>query len=212
MAVPTIYSKLLHEAEKFDVNTRESLKDLLTKVRLMVSGSMALTDSIFNDWNKLTGHVLLERYGMTETGMILSNPLIGTRRPGWVGKPLSGVQVKSVDSELRVKGPAVFQEYFENIKATQESFDEEGYFKTGDIVEVDDRTGDYKILGRSSVDIIKSAGYKLSALDIERELMENPDILEVSILGLQDEEYGQIIGMIYKSKNDQDIKLEDLQS
>ncbi|CAG9320348.1 unnamed protein product [Blepharisma stoltei] len=211
MAVPTIYSKLLNEWENFDDTAKAQLRNSLKKFRLMVSGSMALTDFVFNQWKNITGHTLLERYGMSETGMILSNPLNGLRRPGWVGKPLPGVEVKTTDGELLVRGPAIFKEYFDNPKATSESFDSEKYFKTGDIVEIDTETQYYKILGRASADIIKSGGFKISALDIERELMEHPNIAEVSIVGVPDEEYGQIIGMIYKSKNNVEFKLEELQ-
>jgi malonyl-CoA/methylmalonyl-CoA synthetase len=127
---------------------------------------MALPEPLFYSWEEFTGHRLLERYGMTEIGMALSNPLHGNRRPGFVGFPLPNVQARIVDDELRIKGPAVFKDYYGNEKATKETFDEEGWFKTGDNAMMDPKTGEYKILGRSSVDIIKTGGFKVSALEL----------------------------------------------
>ena len=156
-------------------------------------GSAALPDSVFKRWQNVGGHTLLERYGMTEIGMALSNPLepVEARRPGCVGLPLPGVEVRIVEGELRVRGPAVFREYWGKPEATKSEFDEEGWFKTGDIAAFDESENAYRILGRASVDIIKSGGYKLSALDIERVLLENENIAEVAVVGLDDEEWGQ---------------------
>ena len=140
----------------------------------MVSGSAALPVSTLERWREITGHVLLERYGMTELGMALSNSL--TRRvPGHVGEPLPGVEVRLVDDagtdvadgtpgELLVRGPNVFHEYWRRPDATAESFTD-GWFRTGDVAvrEVDG----YRMLGRLSVDIIKTGGEKVSALEVE---------------------------------------------
>lgn len=199
MAVPTIYHKLLQDL-KTSANP-EKYHKACKKLRLMVSGSMALPEPLFYSWEEFTGHRLLERYGMTEIGMALSNPLHGNRRPGFVGFPLPNVEAKIVDDELRIKGPAVFNDYYGNPKATEETFDEEGWFKTGDNAMVDPNTGEYKILGRSSVDILKTGGFKISALDIERTFLENEQILEIAICGVEDVQWGQIIGAIIKFKD-----------
>jgi len=103
--------------------------------------------------------------------------------------------------ELYVKGPQVFKEYFDNPTATSETFTSDGWFKTGDIAQkLED--GTYKILGRASVDIIKSGGYKISALDIEREILGHPDILETAVVGLPDETWGQIICALVVKKTE----------
>lgn len=144
--------------------------------------------------------------------MALSNPLHGERKPGYVGTPLPGVNVKIVEElnqsvvcpngkpgELMVKGPTVFSQYWNRKEATLSAFDQDGYFKTGDIAVCEN--GNYKILGRASVDIIKSAGYKISALDIERELLEHPNILECAVVGVEDSQYGQIVSAIVVLRN-----------
>jgi malonyl-CoA/methylmalonyl-CoA synthetase len=140
--------------------------------------------------------------------MALSNPLNGDRVPGTVGLPLPGVEVKiSPDDpsnprvgELLVKGPQVFLEYFGKPEATKQAFDQEGWFLTGDSVEKDPSTNVFKILGRRSVDVLKSGGYKISALDIEAILLEHDLIAECAVVGIPDEEYGQVIGAIVALK------------
>ena len=165
-------------------------------------------------WREVSGHWLLERYGMTEIGMALSNPLHvipspllthltllqGERRPGYVGIPLSGVSVKAATSstedafgELYVKGPTLFSEYWGNAKATKEAFDSEGYFKTGDMVIEEGDPPYFRMMGRLSADIIKSGGYKLSAIEIENALLEHPAVQECSVVGLPDDVYGETI-------------------
>lgn len=167
----------------------------------MVSGSAALPVSTLERWREISGHVLLERYGMTEIGMALSNPLRGERMPGRVGTPLPGVEVRLIDDsggvvagegagEIIVRGKNVFLEYWNNPEATNEAFMEGGWFKTGDIAERDAQ-GSYRILGRKSVDIIKSGGYKISALEIEEVLREHPSIEECAVVGIEDEEWGE---------------------
>jgi malonyl-CoA/methylmalonyl-CoA synthetase len=177
MAVPTIYVKLISAFEQFDEKKKNEYANAAASLRLMVSGSAALPEPVFDKWKEITGHVILERYGMTEIGMALSNPY-DNRKPGYVGIPLPGVQTKIVDEngnevkqgepgELLVKGPSVFKEYWQRKEATAQAFDD-GWFKTGDIAVIDPESCFYKILGRSSVDIIKYAGYKISALEVER--------------------------------------------
>jgi malonyl-CoA/methylmalonyl-CoA synthetase len=154
--------------------------------------------STLERWEALTGHVLLERYGMTELGMVLSNTL-ERRVPGHVGWPMPGVQVRVVDDagrqvaegtsgELQVRGGNVFAGYWQRPEATAEAF-VDGWFRTGDVglLEPDG----YRLLGRSSVDIIKSGGEKLSAIEIEESLRAHPDVADVAVVGLDDPEWGQ---------------------
>ena len=218
MAVPTVYSRPIAYWER-NMESEEEQKcstEAASRLRLMVSGSAALPNSVFERWQKVGGHTLLERYGMTEIGMALSNPLkpIEARRPGCVGLPLPGVEVRIVEGELRVRGPAVFREYWRKPEATKSEFDEDGWFKTGAIAAFSESDNAYRILGRASVDIIKSGGYKLSALDIERVLLENEKISEVAIVGLEDPEWGQrVAAQIVQSpdcSNNDEITLKEL--
>ena len=204
MAVPTIYSKLIGFWEKTssqmekspqtgqpDLATQAALSAACANLRLMVSGSAALPVPVLEKWEKISGHRLLERYGMTEIGMAISNPLKGERRAGCVGLPLPGVKIRLDEGEIRVMGPSVFLEYWQRPEATQEAFDEEGWFKTGDIAELEN--GYYKILGRSSVDIIKSGGYKISALEIENAILSHPSVEACAVIGLPDAEWGEVV-------------------
>lgn len=209
MGVPTVYSKLIQNWKEMRSDERLIASKACEKFRLMVCGSMSLPETVINEWKSITGQVLLERYGMTECGMILSNPLNGERKPGYVGTPLPGVQVKLVESEIRVKSDGMFSGYLNKDKETKAAFDEEGWFRTGDIGIVDGQ-GNYKILGRESVDIIKSGGYKISAIDVENHLLNHPDIQEVFVLGIPDHHYGQSIAVIFKSSKD--ITLHELQN
>ena len=218
MAVPTIYAKLLEAAESLPPKLVESAVDnTLRPMRLMVSGSAALPVSSFQRWKELTGQTLLERYGMTEFGMSISNPYepIEERHPGHVGLPLPSVEARLVDEEsgkvidspntsgsLRIKGQTVFQEYLNRPDAMKDAFDEEGYFITGDVAEFNAKLNSYRILGRASVDILKVGGYKLSALEIERDLLEHPDIAEIAIMGVPDDTWGERVGMICRTKTD----------
>lgn len=205
MAVPTIYSRLIKAFEEASPAEQERMREGCRKMRLMVSGSAALPVPTLEKWREISGHTLLERYGMTEMAMALSNPLHGERRPGCVGEPLPGVQVRlagengnaitdaSTPGEIQVKGPNVFREYWQRPDATSNAFTEEGWFKTGDVAVCDN--GVYRILGRESVDIIKSGGYKISALEIEDVLRTHPAIEECAVVGVPDEEWGQRVGV-----------------
>lgn len=210
MAVPTIYFKLISHWESLPVSDQKTIYDALIKFRLMVSGSAALPVSVMENWHKISGHWLLERYGMTEVAMAISNPFHGERRPGHVGIPLPGVSVRLmgdsevideelIPGEIQIKGPNVFQSYWNKPSATQETFTEDAWFKTGDVAHLDG--GYYKILGRSSVDIIKSGGYKLSALEIEEVLRIHPDIEDCGVVGLPDEEWGEVVAAVLVLKN-----------
>ena len=203
MAVPTIYGKLIAawEAAPADRQRAWSKGCAPPHMRLMVSGSAALPVQRFERWREISGHVLLERYGMTEIGMALSNPLRGERRPGFVGTPLPGVEVRLVDDagravpagtpgEIEVRGANVFLAYWRRPEATAAAF-RDGWFRTGDIAVLED--GSYRILGRSSVDIIKTGGYKVSALEIEETLRTHPAVQDCAVVGVEDPEWGERI-------------------
>jgi malonyl-CoA/methylmalonyl-CoA synthetase len=200
MGVPTIYAKLVHSAEAFSVAERTELRAKLSQLRVMISGSAALPASLLSQFEALSGHVLLERYGMTELGMALGNPLHAERRPGSVGVPFPGVEARIVDEhgrtlpdecqgELQIRGPNVFAGYFGKPEASAQSFTSDGYFRTGDVA-IRER-GYFRLLGRESVDIIKTGGFKVSALEIEEVLREHPAIAEVAVVGLPDPEWGE---------------------
>ena len=200
MAVPTIYHKLIARWNELDEAGKSALTHALSGLRLMVSGSAALPVRVLEEWQTVSGHTLLERYGMTEIGMAISNPYDGERRPGCIGQPLPSVQVRLAgensepvhgDSpgEIQVKGPTVFLEYWGNPAATSEAFTEDGWFRTGDLAVVEN--GSYRILGRNSVDIIKSGGYKLSALEIEEVLRTHPAVRDCAVVGIPDDTWGE---------------------
>ncbi|MDA1370802.1 MAG: acyl-CoA synthetase [Proteobacteria bacterium] len=202
MAVPTIYVKLIQYFDTIDAAHVQQICDGFNAMRLNISGSAACPVKLFNQWKELTGQILLERYGMTEIGMGISNPYAGERRAGAVGQALPGVQVQLFDEydkpiheealpgEIRIKGDNVFLEYWDNAKATKESF-KDGWFCSGDVAVLED--GYYRIMGRSSVDIIKSGGYKLSALEIEGVLLAHDAISEVAVIGVEDETWGESV-------------------
>jgi malonyl-CoA/methylmalonyl-CoA synthetase len=187
-AVPTIYHRLIAVWDAAPPPVQRAWSAGSHRVRLMMCGSAALPVRTLERWRTLTGHTLLERYGMTETGMILSNPLHGQRRPGSVGRPLPGVEVRLADGEVEVRGPGVFSEYWQRPADTREAF-RDGWFRTGDVALVED--GAYRLLGRTSTDIIKTGGYKVSALEIEDAMRELPAVADCAVVGLPDDEWGQ---------------------
>lgn len=257
MAVPTIYALLIQEYDKIFASNLQMSDYIKThcknKIRLMISGSAPLPLTIFRKWESITGHKLLERYGMTECGMALSNPYFQDktrdRRPGSVGRPLPHVEVKITESgnpkntliqckgelgkdlwsksdgpvfeskttetneskyisgDLYIRGPTVFKEYYKRPEETKKEF-EQGWFKTGDTAAYED--GYFKILGRSSVDIIKSGGYKLSALEIESKLLEHPKIQDISVVALPDETWGSKVAALIVVKDEQVLEVEEL--
>ncbi|HEX6301144.1 MAG TPA: acyl-CoA synthetase [Acidimicrobiia bacterium] len=200
MAVPTIYHRLIAHLDGMSPEERDRFREGAAALRLMVSGSAALPVPVLERWRELSGHTLLERYGMTEIGMALSNPYEGERVPGSVGTPLPGVETRLVDEndkpqpeevpgEIQVRGPNVFQEYWERPEDTREAFTGDGWFRTGDTAVIED--GRYRILGRSSVDILKTGGEKVSALEIEEVLLGHDAVSEVAVVGVDDTEWGQ---------------------
>jgi malonyl-CoA/methylmalonyl-CoA synthetase len=202
MAVPTIYHRLIATWESASPERQVELSHGCAKIRLMVSGSAALPVSTLEHWKKISGHILLERYGMTEIGMAISNPLHGRRIPGSVGNPLPGVEVQLTaddgtliepgnPGEIEVRGPSVFAEYWGKPEATRNAF-RNGWFRTGDTAVFEN--GAYRILGRSSIDILKTGGHKVSALEIEEVLRQHPAIVECAVVGVPDEEWGERVG------------------
>jgi len=267
--VPTVYAKLLqhvrepksarnnsstggeqvttqHEMARMRSDILQSLP-ILRQMRIHSCGSSALPQPIMSQWQTLCGQILLERYGMTEIGMALSNPYqpVSKRLPGHVGMPLPYVRVRIVGGgsvsgdgvnqeehviwqtdgerstdttvvsgatanatastgaetctdlddtaagELRIKGPAVYAEYLNKPQHTVDSFDQEGWFCTGDIAVFNRKEQAYRILGRASTDVIKSAGYKISALEIEREMLSYPAIQDCAVIGVPCDILGQ---------------------
>jgi malonyl-CoA/methylmalonyl-CoA synthetase len=200
MAVPTLYRRLIEAWEAADADTRRAWSEGAARLRLMVSGSAALPVPTLERWEEITGHRLLERYGMTEIGMGLSNPLHGERRAGHVGGPLPGVEVRLVDDEgrpaadgeagqIQVCGPGVFAEYWERPEATADAFTADGWFRTGDRAVVE--AGAYRILGRESVDILKTGGEKVSALEIEDVLRAHGGVADCAVVGVPDPAWGE---------------------
>lgn len=218
MAVPTIYYKLIAHWNELPLEEQQKISASLKDFRLMVSGSAALPISVLEEWKEISGHTLLERYGMTEMGMAISNSYREKRMPGHIGNPLNKVVVRLADEEnatvamgsqgeIQVKGPNVFNEYWGKPEATAETFTDDGWFKTGDIAVYE--RGYYRILGRNSVDIIKSGGYKISALEIEEVLRKHEQIKDCGVVGIPDAEWGEIIGASLILHNE-DIDLDKL--
>ncbi|MBI3170196.1 MAG: AMP-binding protein, partial [Chloroflexi bacterium] len=193
MAVPTIHKRLLDvpNADRFD----------LSKVRLITSGSDRLPDEVFAGFQQTFGYTLLERYGMTETGMNCSNPLHGDRRIGSVGMPLPGVGVRIVHSEtgailsdgeigdVQLRGPNIFKGYWRQSDKTSASFSADGWFKTGDLgyLEAD---GYLTLCGRSK-DLIISGGLNIYPPEVERVLAEHPAVAACAVIGCLDKEWGE---------------------
>ncbi|KAK9690227.1 hypothetical protein RND81_09G113800 [Saponaria officinalis] len=230
--VPTMYTRLIQGYEAMQPDIQAASASAASKLRLMMCGSSALPYPVMQQWESITGHRLLERYGMTEFVMALSNPLQGLRKGGTVGKPLPGVEVKIISEdasgnaatpvgELCVKSPSLFREYWKLPEVTKASFTDDGFFKTGDAVTTDE-DGYFIILGRTSADIIKVGGYKLSALEIEAALLEHPAVSECCVFGLPDKTYGEAVCAIVvpqeeiKKKRQEELKpaltLEELSS
>lgn len=223
IGVPTIFSQLIdYSSNKAMTNSVSAI--LRRKLRIIGSGSAPLNVKTYNDWFELTDYKILERYGMTEIGMALTNPFIETKHSrivaGTVGRPVGEIKVRLFDEissriqvvsdaendffhnqaleserqifgELQVSGPIVFREYLNKNEQTRDCFTEDGWFKTGDTAQFLKENKIYKIIGRTTVDVIKSGGYKISALDIEKELLSHPDIEDVAVMGMQDAVWGQ---------------------
>ena len=218
-AVPTIYTRLLASWDAAAPAVQAARSEGASRLRLMMSGSAALPVHVLERWRAITGHTLLERYGMTEIGMALSNPLEGERRPGFVGSALPGVDVRLVDDqgqpvsdatpgELEVQGPAVFLEYWQRPDETKAAF-RNGWFRTGDVAVRDG--GAFRLLGRTSVDIVKTGGFKVSALEIEEVLRTHPAIADCAVVGVPDEEWGERVSAAVELHGGSTLSLQALQ-
>ncbi len=221
MAVPTIYAKLMETFAAAPAERRARWAAGAARLRLFTSGSAALPASLLEEFRAATGQTILERYGMTELGMALSNPYDrGRRVPGAVGTPLPGVVVDLVGDdgnavgvgepgELRVRSTQMFSGYHGDADATAASFDADGRFRTGD-TGTRDASGVIRLLGRTSVDIIKSAGYKLSALEIEAALREHPAVAEIAVIGAPDATWGERVTACVVARAGAALRLDDL--
>ena len=219
-AVPTIYHRLIAAWDAAPAAVQHAWSAGARGARLLMCGSAALPVTILERWRDITGHTLLERYGMTEIGMALSNPLHGARRPGHVGSPLPGVQVRVVDDsgdvvqegtpgEIEVRGPGVFAEYWQRPDETRAAF-RDGWFRTGDVAVVS--AAACRILGRRSVDIIKSGGHKISALEIEEVMRAHPAVSECAVVAVPDPEWGERICAAVELGQGQSLSLDDLRA
>jgi fatty acid CoA ligase FadD36 len=187
--VPTVWGRVAA-----DPDSATALK----RARLLVSGSAPLPAPVFRDLERLTGQRPIERYGMTETLITISTRADGDRRQGVVGVPLPGVAARLVrdgDSEigeLQVRGPTLFTEYLDRPEATKESFTPDGWFRTGDMA-IREPDGVYRIVGRASTDLIKSAGYRVGAGEVENALLDHPSVREAAVVGVPHDDLGQQI-------------------
>ncbi|HMJ60167.1 MAG TPA: AMP-binding protein [Bryobacteraceae bacterium] len=180
--VPTMYVRLLD----FDADSAREIGEFM---RLFVSGSAPLPAAVLEEFRKLFGHTILERYGMSETLMNMSNPYLGERRPGTVGLPLPGVSVRLLDGEIYLRGPNVFRGYWRNEQATEAAF-VDGFFRTGDLATCS-ADGYYTLCGRKS-DLIISAGFNIYPREIEEFLQAQPEIAEAAVIGISDPLRGEV--------------------
>jgi malonyl-CoA/methylmalonyl-CoA synthetase len=178
--VPTMYQRLVRSGHA------ERLRDL----RLLVSGSAPLPAALAEELERRTGQLPLERYGMTETVMLTSNPYDGPRKPGTVGLPLPGVDVRLTGSgEVEVRGPNVITGYYERPDADAEAFTPDGWFRTGDVAEYDE-DGYLCLVGRSK-ELIITGGYNVYPREVEEVLAAHPDVREVAVIGRPSERWGE---------------------
>ncbi|XP_075985356.1 acyl-CoA synthetase family member 3 [Anticarsia gemmatalis] len=274
--VPAMYARLVADHERMfaDARTQHYVRaTLASRMRLMCAGSAPLPATLFTKWEEISGMRLLERFGMSEVGMALSNPYrpVEGRTVASVGVPLPGISARiartredtdeveplvtvetpmpetqiSLDrlglhtskdffvesdsfdwqpptvtkhkeveddvfqGELLIKGPAVFTRYWNRApQLNSKDFTSDGWFRTGDTASYGD--GKFKILGRTSVDIIKTSGYKVSALQVESAILEHPHIADVAILGIEDNNYGEIVSCVAVLKEGTKLSLKEL--
>ncbi|CDF35489.1 acid-thiol ligase [Chondrus crispus] len=192
MAVPAVYARLIEAYEAAGESRQAEMRAGAREVRLFVCGSAGLARRNFEKWESISGQRILERYGMTETGMTLSNAY-DDRRQGSLGRPLPGVEMRvrggGEEGELLVRGEGVFREYWQREDATREAFDEEGWFATGDVVRVEPRG--VKMLGRASADIVNTGGYNVSAVEVEEVVREAEGVVDCAVIALPDRVLGE---------------------
>ena len=211
MGVPTLYVRLLSESA-LDNNA-------VRNMRLFVAGSAPLLIETFNEWQARTGHTILERYGMSETAMLTSNPYQGERRGGTVGFALPGVTLRVQDDDgqslgiddiggIQVKGPNVFKGYWRMPEKTKEEFTADGFFKTGDVGKIDQR-GYITIVGRSK-DLIISGGYNVYPAEIEGYINDLPGVAESALIGVPHPDFGEVGVAVVISKPGASLKPDEL--
>ncbi len=211
MGVPTLYVRLLNEPD-LDNNA-------VRNMRLFVAGSAPLLIETFNEWQARTGHTILERYGMSETAMLTSNPYQGERRGGTVGFALPGVtlRVQGDDGQslgiddiggIQVKGPNVFKGYWRMPEKTKEEFTADGFFKTGDVGKIDQR-GYITIVGRSK-DLIISGGYNVYPAEIEGYINDLPGVAESALIGVPHPDFGEVGVAVVISKPAAALKSDEI--
>jgi malonyl-CoA/methylmalonyl-CoA synthetase len=197
MGVPTMYVRMLQES---GLDARAC-----ARMRLFLAGSAPLLPQTFDAWRERTGHTIVERYGMSETVMLTSNPYHvrdGQRRAGTVGFPLPGVQLRITDEaghacpksgigNIEVKGPSVFGEYWRAPDLTREAFTDDGWFRTGDVGKIDD-DGYVAIVGRSK-DLIISGGYNVYPAEVESYLNDLPGVAESAVIGVPHPDFGEAV-------------------
>ncbi|HTY33615.1 acyl-CoA synthetase [Mycobacterium sp.] len=209
--VPTVWSRVVADP---------SAAEALRPARLLVSGSAPLPVPVFDRLAELTGHQPIERYGASESLITISTRADGERRAGWVGLPVAGVETRLLDDDdnpvphdgetvgrLQVRGPMMFDGYLNRPEATAEAFAPDGFYRTGDVAVIDGG-GMHRIVGRESVDLIKSGGYRVGAGEIETSLLGHPGVQEAAVVGLPDEDLGQrIVAYVVGSS---DLRTDDL--
>ncbi|MBW1704994.1 MAG: AMP-binding protein [Deltaproteobacteria bacterium] len=215
MGVPTHYNRFLKikEANRFSIDS----------MRLFISGSAPLSQETFTDFKETFGYEVLERYGMTEIGIHVSNPLKGERLPGKVGFPLPGAEARVVDigtgdilgpgktGELQVRGPNVFSGYWRKPEETEKCFSRDGWFKTGDLAEVNE-DGYFSIVGRLK-DLIISGGLNISPLEVESVINSHPAVSESAVIGVPDRDFGEkVVAYIVLNENCKAPSLEEIQA
>jgi malonyl-CoA/methylmalonyl-CoA synthetase len=194
MGVPTFYTRLL--------STEKITHDNCKNMRVFISGSAPLLEETFNDFETMTGHKILERYGMTETNMNTSNPIDGARKPGTVGPPLPGIEIQIVDDDgkkvgdnvignLLVRGPNVFKGYWKMPEKTAEDFTAQGFFKTGDKAKID-ADGYISIVGRSK-DMIITGGLNVYPKEIELIIDDIQGVKESAVIGVYHKDFGEAV-------------------
>ena len=211
MCVPTMVHRLIAHLDDHPGDAA-----VLGRLRLVTCGSAPLSSTHLEAFRAHTGLTILERYGMSETLITLSNPLDGVRVPGAVGRPVPGTVMRVVDDELQIQTPGMMRGYWGRADADAEVFVQVGsdgagrWFRTGDAVSVDD-DGVVRIVGRLSQDILKVGGFKLSAREIEDEVLRHPAVLEATVVGLPDEEWGEQVCAAVVLRPGQSLSLEALQ-
>lgn len=214
MGVPTFYSRLLQ--------CDQLIKDALTHMRLFISGSAPLSPEVHSEFEKRTGHTILERYGLTETGMNTSNPYEGARRAGTVGFALPGVEIRIADPEtgkdleqgevgsIEVRGPNVFSGYWRMPEKTREEFREDGFFITGDLGMIDDH-GYMNIVGRDK-DLIISGGFNVYPAEIEAAIDAITGVAESAVIGAPHPDFGEGVVAVVARNSGQSLEEEDIVS